>query len=120
MISQWRRILRYRDFLYFLVVLDIKRRYRQSFIGIFWVFIQPMALMLVFTAVFSRWYKEGPDSAVPYPVFAYAGLVPWTLFSRALQSGVPRIASYGSLIQKIAFPRSNFLYIFRGFVFLKR
>ena len=107
MVSHLRGILRYRDFLFFLVVLDIKRKYRQTMIGVVWVLFQPIMLTLVLVVLFSRWYSRmGGDTEIPYALFTYTALVPWMYFSRALQSGVPRIAMLGSLVQKINFPRA--------------
>jgi lipopolysaccharide transport system permease protein len=100
-----RRLAAYRDLLYFLVVMDIKRRYRQSFVGVVWVLFQPFAMTLVFVAVFSHWYRQPEGHDAPYSLFAYTGLVPWMFFSRSLQVGVPRLSALGSLIQKVNFPR---------------
>ncbi len=107
MASHLRGILRYRDFLYFLIVLDIKRKYRQTMVGVAWVLFQPITLTLILVVLFSRWYRQmGENTEIPYALFTYTALVPWTYFSRALQSGVPRIVTLASLVQKINFPRA--------------
>jgi lipopolysaccharide transport system permease protein len=107
MASHLRGILRYRDFLYFLIVLDIKRKYRQTMVGVVWVLFQPIMLSLVLVVLFSRWYSQmGGNTEIPYALFTYTALVPWTYFSRALQGGVPRITMLGALVQKINFPRA--------------
>lgn len=100
-----RRLIRYRDFLYFLIVLDIKRRYRQTVAGLFWIVFQPLALALVFVVLFSDWYGQGGESETPYLSFTYTGLVVWTFFNRALSVGTPRLVHYASLVRKINFPR---------------
>ncbi|UCF80053.1 MAG: ABC transporter permease [Acidobacteriota bacterium] len=107
MVSHLREILRYRDFLYFLIVLDIKRKYRQTMAGVVWVLFQPIMLTLVLVFLFSRWYGQmGGGTEIPYALFTYTALVPWTYFSRALQGGVPRIVVLGALVKKINFPRA--------------
>jgi hypothetical protein len=75
----------YRDLLYILSLRDIKVRYKQTVLGILWVIIQPLFMMIVFTLFFGR-LAGIPSDGIPYPLFAYAGLLPWTFFSNALNS----------------------------------
>lgn len=94
----------YRELLLFLVLRDIKVRYRQTILGALWAVVQPLALAVAFWLVFAR--IAGVDThGVPYPVFAYAALVPWTLFSQSLSHGSGSVVGGGSLISKVYFPR---------------
>ncbi len=94
----------YRELLYFLIWRDIKVRYKQTALGASWAIIQPFMTMVVFSLFFGR-LAGIPSDGVPYPVFAYAALLPWLLFSNALtQSGNSLVGSQ-SLITKVYFPR---------------
>ena len=97
-------IWEYRELLYFLVWRDLKVRYRQTLIGICWVVLQPLLTMIIFTAIFSRFAKI-PSDGLPYPIFAYSGLLPWTLFASSLTRGSDSIVTNAQLISKIYFPR---------------
>lgn len=94
----------YRELLYFLVWRDLKIRYRQTAIGIGWVVLQPLLTMAIFTAVFGRFAKI-PSDGLPYPIFAYSALLPWTLFASSLTRGGESIVGNAQLISKIYFPR---------------
>jgi len=95
----------YRDLLYFLVWRDVKVRYKQTVLGAAWAIIQPVMTMVVFSLFFGRLGDMQRLVDVPYPVFVYAGLLAWTLFSGILsQASVSLIAS-GNMISKIYFPR---------------
>src|SRR4051794_6389411 len=78
-----REVWEYRELLYFFVWRDIKVRYKQTVIGAAWAIIQPVMTMVVFSIFFGGLAKI-PSDGVPYPVFAYAGLLPWTYFASAL------------------------------------
>jgi lipopolysaccharide transport system permease protein len=96
----------YRELLYFLTWRDVKVRYKQTFLGIAWALIQPLFTMLVFTLFFGR--LAGLDArteGIPYPVFAYAGLLPWTFFANALTSSGNSLVGSANLITKVYFPR---------------
>jgi lipopolysaccharide transport system permease protein len=99
----FRELWAYRELLYFLVLRDIKVRYRQTILGAIWAVIQPLALAAAFWLVFAK--IAGVDTGVPYPVFAYAALVPWTLFSQSLIHGSVSLVGGASLISKVYFPR---------------
>jgi lipopolysaccharide transport system permease protein len=107
--SGWRfidfhELWEYRDLFYFLVWRNIKVRYAQSVLGVGWAIIQPVFSMIVFTIVFGRLAKIGSEG-VPYAIFSYAALVPWTYFSNALtQSGASLVGASG-MISKVYFPR---------------
>ena len=100
----WRELLHYRDLYYFLVWRGIKVRYAQSVIGVGWAVIQPFFSMLVFTIVFGKLAKIDSDG-VPYAVFSFTALVPWTYFSNALTEGANSLITNSSMISKVYFPR---------------
>jgi len=95
----------YRELLYFLTWRDIKVRYKQTLMGITWVVIQPLLTMLIFTLVFTRFVKADAG-VIPYPLFAYAGLLLWTFFSVSVTSGTHSLISNTSLVTKVYFPRA--------------
>src|SRR6266404_2353357 len=83
---------------------EVKGRYSQSFFGIAWAIAQPLATMAVFTIVFARLAKM-PSGGAPYPVFAYAALVPWFFFSNSVASGTLSLITYRNIVTKTYFPR---------------
>ncbi len=103
-IFDWQEFWRYRDLFYFLVWRDIKTRYAQSVLGIGWAIIQPVFSMIVFTIVFGNLAKVSSDG-VPYAIFSYTALVPWTYFSSALTGATGSLISSSSMITKVYFPR---------------
>lgn len=94
----------YRELLYFLVWRDVKVRYKQTALGAVWAIIQPVFTMVVFAVFFGRLAKM-PSDGVPYPLFAYAALVPWTFFAHALSQASNSVVASASLIKKVYFPR---------------
>jgi lipopolysaccharide transport system permease protein len=92
------------DLLWTLSVHRVKVRYKQSRLGMLWAVLQPLAMMLVFTLMFS-FIGGVPSHGVPYAVFAYAALLPWTAFSSGLASASSALTSHASLLTKVAFPR---------------
>lgn len=94
----------YREVLYFLVWRDITIRYRQTVIGMAWAVIQPFMTMVVFSVFFGRLARM-PSDGIPYPVFAFAALVPWTFFSNGLTLSANSLVHSGHLITKVYFPR---------------
>jgi lipopolysaccharide transport system permease protein len=94
----------YRELLFFLTLRDVKVRYKQTILGAAWTIIQPLAAMLVFTLFFSK-LMGVPSDGIPYPLFAFAGLVPWMFFSKALASSVSSLVGSTNLITKVYFPR---------------
>jgi lipopolysaccharide transport system permease protein len=94
----------YRELLYFVVWRDLKVRYKQTIIGIGWAVLQPLTAMLVFTVIFGRFVKI-PSDGVPYPLFAYCALLPWTYFATALNRCVMSVVGDANLISKVYFPR---------------
>jgi lipopolysaccharide transport system permease protein len=83
---------------------EVKGRYSQSFFGVAWAIAQPLATMAVFTIVFARVAKM-PSDGVPYPIFAYAALVPWFFFSNSVASGTLSLITYRNIVTKTYFPR---------------
>ena len=94
----------YRELLYFLVWRDVKIRYKQTLIGAGWAILQPVMTMVVFTVVFGKFAKISSDG-LPYPIFAYAALLPWNLFSHSLTRGGASVVGNAGLVSKIYFPR---------------
>ena len=94
----------YRELLYFLVWRDVKIRYKQTLLGVAWAIIQPLLTMLVFTFIFGRVAQIG-SNGIPYPVFAYAALLPWTFFANAITTSGNSIVGSAHLITKVYFPR---------------
>lgn len=94
----------YRETLYFLVWRDIKVRYKQTVIGASWAIIQPVMIMVVFTVFLGRLARV-PSDGIPYPLFAFCALVPWTFFANGLQQASHSLVSSSALITKVYFPR---------------
>ncbi len=94
----------YRELLYFLTWRDVKVRYKQTMLGALWAVIQPLFTMLVFTLFFGK-LAGVPSDDIPYPLFAYAGLLPWTYFSNALTNSGNSLVGSSNLITKVYFPR---------------
>jgi lipopolysaccharide transport system permease protein len=94
----------YRELLYVLAQRDIKVRYKQTVLGVAWAVIQPLATMLLFSLVFGRLAKL-PSDGLPYPIFVYAGLLPWTFFANAISTSGNSLVGQQHLISKVYFPR---------------
>jgi lipopolysaccharide transport system permease protein len=99
-----RPVWEYRELLYFLVWRDVKVRYKQTAIGAAWAICQPLLTMMIFAVIFGRFAKI-PSDNVPYPIFAFAGLLPWTYFSQSIARSGVSVVSDANLIRKIYFPR---------------
>jgi lipopolysaccharide transport system permease protein len=94
----------HRELLYFLTWRDIKIRYKQTALGAIWAIIQPLFPMLIFTLFFGRLAKV-PSDGIPYSVFAYAALLPWTYFSSGVSNSSSSIVGSSNLISRVYFPR---------------
>jgi len=94
----------YRELLYFLVWRDLKVRYKRTALGASWAVIQPFMTMIVFSLFFGKLAKI-PSDGIPYPIFSYAALVPWTFFANGLTQSSNSMVASGGLIRKIYFPR---------------
>lgn len=99
-----RELWDYRELLYFLVWRDIKVRYKQTVIGAAWAIIQPFFTMVVFSLFFGQLARM-PSDGIPYPIFAYAALVPWTFFANGLGQSANSLVGSANLIKKVYFPR---------------
>ena len=94
----------YRELLYFLVWRDVKVRYKQTLLGAAWAILQPLLTAFVFTLFFGR-LAGIPSEGLPYPLFAYAGLLAWTFFAQALTQSSASLVGSANLITKVYFPR---------------
>jgi lipopolysaccharide transport system permease protein len=99
-----RAVWQYRELLYFLIWRDIKVRYKQTVIGTSWAILQPLMTMAIFTVVFGN-FANIPSDGLPYPLFAYTALLPWTYFAKAVGGSGTSLVSSSNLIGKIYFPR---------------
>jgi len=99
-----RDLWEYRELLYFLTWRDIKVRYKQTVLGAAWAIIQPFFTMVVFSLFFGRLAKM-PSDDIPYPIFSYAALVPWTFFANGLSQSSTSLVASANLIKKVYFPR---------------
>jgi lipopolysaccharide transport system permease protein len=97
-------LYRYRDLLWLWTAREVRVRYKQSLLGAAWAILQPLALTVVFSLVFSKLIRVD-TAGVPYPIFAYVALVPWTFFATSLSFGVPSLVNNINLVTKIYFPR---------------
>jgi lipopolysaccharide transport system permease protein len=97
-------LFEYRELLYFLVWRDIKVRYKQTALGASWAVIQPFFTMVVFSLFFGRLAKV-PSDGIPYPIFSFAALVPWTFFATSLTNSSNSLVGSANLIKKVYFPR---------------
>jgi lipopolysaccharide transport system permease protein len=99
-----RELWQYRELFYFFTWRDIKVRYKQATLGILWAAMQPLSMMLLFTFIFSRGLKVSSDG-LPYPIFAFSGLMIWNIFSNGLLNAASSMVSNANIIKKIYFPR---------------
>lgn len=97
-------LIRYRDLFWVLAYRDLRVRYAQTFLGLFWAFVQPAATLLIFTIVFGKAVKVD-TGGVPYPVFAICGMAGWTYFAFVLNQSGNSIIGAQEMIKKIYFPR---------------
>jgi lipopolysaccharide transport system permease protein len=107
--SGWRlvdggELWRYRELLFFLAWRDVKVRYKQTALGVAWAVLQPVATMAVFTLFLGR-LAAAPASGVAYPLFVFAGILPWTLFANAVTAASSSVVGNQSLVSKVYFPR---------------
>ena len=107
--SGWRaldidELWRYRELLWILTERDVKVRYKQTALGFLWAIIQPVMLMVVFSIFFGR-LAGMPADGLPYPIFVYAGLLPWTFFATSVSSASGSLITSSALVSKVYFPR---------------
>lgn len=102
----WREIWRYRELLYFLTWRDVKIRYKQTVLGAAWAMLQPFMAMVVFSLFFGRLAGlSARTGGTPYPIYVYAGLLPWTFFANAVTNSGSSLIGSSHLITKVYFPR---------------
>jgi lipopolysaccharide transport system permease protein len=113
----WAEIWAYRDLLYFLTWRDVKVRYKQTALGAAWAVLQPLTTMIVFSIFFGALAKV-PSNGIPYPVFVYTALVPWTFFANAVTQGSNSLVDQEALLTKVYFPRliAPAAAVFAGFI----
>jgi lipopolysaccharide transport system permease protein len=99
-----RELWEYRELLYFLTLRDIKVRYKQTILGAAWAIIQPTMTMIVFSIFFGS-LAGIPSDEIPYPIFTYAALVPWTFFANGLSNASNSLVAESALLTKVYFPR---------------
>jgi lipopolysaccharide transport system permease protein len=99
-----RELWEYRELLYFLTWRDIKVRYKQTILGATWAILQPVFTMIVMSIFFGRLAKI-PSDGIPYPIFNYAGLLPWLFFANGMSRSANSVVGSASLIKKVYFPR---------------
>jgi lipopolysaccharide transport system permease protein len=99
-----RSVWQYRELLYYLAWRDIKVRYKQTILGAAWAIFQPVMTMLIFTVIFGQ-FARFPSDGLPYPIFAYTALLPWTYFARSLERSGTSLVSSSTLVSKVYFPR---------------
>jgi lipopolysaccharide transport system permease protein len=99
-----KEVWEYRELLYFLVWRDIKIRYKQTGVGVAWAILQPFLTMVVFTVIFGH-FANLPTGGIPYPILTYTALLPWMLFTSALQNSTMSVVSNQALVTKVYFPR---------------
>ncbi len=104
MVLSLREFFTYRELLYFLTKRDIKVRYRQTLLGGLWAILQPFLTMVVFSVFFGRMAKM-PSDGIPYPIFVYAGLVPWLYFANAVTASGGSLVNNAQLVTKVYCPR---------------
>jgi len=93
-----------RELLFTWTMRDFKVRYSQSVLGAAWAIVQPLSLMIIFSVIFSVFIKV-PTDGIPYPIFAYTALLPWTFFANSLSFAIPSLVNNMNLVSKIYFPR---------------
>jgi lipopolysaccharide transport system permease protein len=101
---KFRELWEYRELLYFFLWRDFKVRYKQTVLGVGWAIIQPLVSMVIFTIIFGRLAKI-PSDGIPYPIFSYTALIPWSLFAQGLSIGSQSMVDNSNLIKKVYFPR---------------
>jgi lipopolysaccharide transport system permease protein len=99
-------LLQHRELFYFLVWRDIKVRYKQTFLGIAWAVIQPLAAVLIFSLFFGRVASMAGQTNVAYPIFVYSGLLAWMYFANSVTNGANSLVTNVSLVTKVYFPRA--------------
>jgi len=103
-LAELRALWEFRELLYFIVWKDVKTRYKQTALGVGWAILQPLLTTAIFTVIFA-YFSTMPSEGTPYPLFAFAGLLPWSYFAQALSRGSVGLVANANLISKVYFPR---------------
>jgi lipopolysaccharide transport system permease protein len=100
----WRELWAYRELLWVLASRDVRVRYKEAVLGAAWAIIRPLTTMAIFSVIFGT-FAHIPSDGLPYPVFVFAGLLPWTFFSSAVATSGQSLVGSGHLVSKVYFPR---------------
>ena len=100
----WKELIEYRDLFYFLIKRDVLAIYKQTVMGFTWAIIRPVFSMIIFSVVFGGLAKI-PSDGIPYPIFSYAALIPWTYFSATMNASTQSLISGKGIFTKVYFPR---------------
>ena len=100
----WKELIEYRDLFYFLIRRDILAIYKQTVLGFTWAIIRPVFSMIIFSVVFGELAKI-PSDGIPYPLFSYAALIPWTYFAAAMTASTQSLINGKGIFTKVYFPR---------------
>lgn len=103
-VFNFKELWQYKDLLYFMVLRDVSVLYKQSVLGTAWAVINPLFSMLLFTVIFGKLAKV-PSDGIPYPIFSYAALIPWTYFSNSLNASASSLITNSNVFTKVYFPR---------------
>ena len=103
-ILNFSELLRYKDLLYFMVSREIKVLYKQTMLGFSWAIIRPVFTMIIFSIIFGRLAKI-PSDGIPYPIFTYTALVPWTYFATSMTKSSESLVANAGIFTKVYFPR---------------
>ena len=103
-IIDWKELFDYKDLFYYFVLRDIKSLYKQTVLGFSWAIIRPVFSMIIFSVVFGELAKI-PSDGIPYPIFSYSALIPWTYFSTSMTFSSQSLISGSAIFTKVYFPR---------------
>lgn len=106
-LENFRELYQFKELFWVWTQKEIRVRYKQSTLGGLWAILQPLSMMLIFTAVFG-YFARIPTDGIPYPIFFYSALLPWTLFSTSISFAVPSLLNNLNLVTKVYFPREIF------------
>lgn len=104
-LGYFRRVVEFHELFYFLTVRDLQIKYKQTYLGIVWALLKPLAMVIVFTMVFEKIGNFQSGAGIPYPLLVLAGLMPWNYFSTAVVQASESIVSNSGMVTKIYFPR---------------
>lgn len=104
MLEKFKELYDYRELLLSQILREIKIRYKQTIFGMLWAILQPLALMFVFSIIFSK-FAQIPSEGIPYPIFSYCALLPWTFFASSLSFAIPSLVNNSILVTKVYFPK---------------